>query len=123
MQLLNVVIAQEDCTRAENLAIALHPHFRNVSIARDVEELIRNTAKNRVALAVVDLELVSLEELADFCKGFPQVAVVCTHRVPDEEMWARSLAAGAIDCCQTVDVRLIVEAAQHHSGKTHAHAA
>ena len=45
MQPLNVVIAQEDPVKAEHLAIALHPHFRSVSIARDVEELRQNKGK------------------------------------------------------------------------------
>jgi DNA-binding NarL/FixJ family response regulator len=123
MQPLNVVIAQEDCVRAEHLAIALHPHFRNVSIARDLEELRRNTARNRAALAVVDLELISMDELATFCKEFPGVAVVCTHRVPDESMWMQILAVGAIDCCHTLDVRVIVEAARGKARLANAKAA
>jgi DNA-binding NarL/FixJ family response regulator len=123
MQPLNVVIAQEDCICAEHLAIALYPHFRNVSIARNVEELRRNTARNRVALAVIDLELITLEELTAFCEEFPNVAVVCTHRVPDEKMWMQILNAGAIDCCHTLDVRVIVEAARDKVRMTSAKAA
>jgi DNA-binding NarL/FixJ family response regulator len=123
MQTLNVVIAQGDCVLAERLAIALHPHFRNVAIARDAEELRRNTARNRAELAVIDLELVTLEELTAFCKEFPSVVVVCTHRVPDEKMWMQILNAGAVDCCHTFDVRVIVEAARDKARMASAKAA
>ena len=123
MQLLNVVIAQDDCTRAEQVAIALHPHFRNVSVARDAAELRRTTIRNRPTVAVIDLELISIQELAVYCRDFPTVAVVCTHRIPDDTMWTQSLAAGAIDCCHTLDVRMIVEAAHRNIKLTHAKAA
>lgn len=122
MQPLNVVIAQND-VRAEHLAIALHPHFRNVTIARDLEALRRNTVQNRAAVAVIDLELITMDELAKFCREFPGVAVVCTHRVPDESMWMQILAVGAIDCCHTLDVRVIVEAARGKAKLAHAKAA
>jgi hypothetical protein len=112
MQPLNVVIALENCVLAEQLAIALHPHFRGVSIARDLQELCLKTLRNRATMAVVGLEVVTLAELATFCKEFPSVAVVCTHRVPDEQMWMQILNAGAIDCCYTFDIRVIVEAAR-----------
>lgn len=123
MQPLNVVIAQEDCVRAEHLAVALHPHFRNVSIARDAQELRSSTLRNRAMLTVVDLELINMEELKAFCKEFPQVAVVCTHRVPDEKMWMETLNAGAIDCCHTLDIRVIVEAAHRNAKMASAKAA
>lgn len=113
MQPLNVVIAQEDRVCAEHLANALHPHFRNVSIARDAEELRRNTLRNFLAgLAVIDLELMPLDELATYCKEFPNVTVICTHRAPDDKMWMQVLAVGVSDFCHTLDVRVIVEAAR-----------
>ena len=30
--------------------------------------------------------------------------IVCTHRIPDEQMWAAALAAGAEDVCPNDDV-------------------
>jgi hypothetical protein len=37
-------------------------------------------------------------------QDFPQLPIVCTHRIPDEEMWMAALAAGACDVCPAGDV-------------------
>jgi hypothetical protein len=44
-------------------------------------------------------------------REFPHVQLVCTHRIPDEAMWAAALTGGALDCFHTSDVRNIVAAA------------
>jgi hypothetical protein len=38
-------------------------------------------------------------------------------------MWTSALAAGAVDCCYSSDVRAIVLAASHTKPISHAHAA
>lgn len=108
MKPLSVVIAQNDPRSAEQLAASLHLHFRAVSVARNVDELRLAIPKNRADLAVVDLELVTLPDIAELHKEFPGTVVVCTHRTPDEEMWPSVLEAGATDYCQSADVRAIV---------------
>jgi hypothetical protein len=34
--------------------------------------------------------------------------IVCTHRVPDEEMWMAALTAGAADVCPSDDVGNVI---------------
>lgn len=110
MKPLTVVVAQQDPKSAEALVASLNPHFRAVSVARSVDELRNAIPKNRADLAVVDLELASLPDIAQLHREFPHTVVVCTHRTPDEEMWPSVMDAGAADFCQTSDVRSIVMA-------------
>jgi DNA-binding NtrC family response regulator len=111
MKPLNVVVAQMDSKSAEALAATLHSHFRTVSVARSLEELRSAIPRNRANVAIVDLELVGLPELERLTSEFQQTSVVCTHRIPDEEMWASALAAGAADVCENEDVGGIVVSA------------
>jgi DNA-binding NtrC family response regulator len=110
MQPLNVVVASSDSQAAARLAASLNSHFHSVSVARSIDEVRRAIPKHRAQLAIVDLELASLHDVQELCHEFDATSVVCTHRIPDEEMWMEALAAGAIDCCQTADVTGIVQA-------------
>jgi DNA-binding NtrC family response regulator len=110
MQPLNVVVASRDSQAAAQLAASLNSHFRSVAVARSLEEVRRAIPKHRAQLAIVDLELASLRDVQELCHDFDSTSVVCTHRIPDEEMWMEALAAGAIDCCQNADVSGIVQA-------------
>ena len=110
MHPVNVVIANHDYVAAAELAASLHDHFRSVAVARSLEEARSAIPKHRAQLAVVDLELASLADVKELCNDFGHTAIVCTHRIPDEEMWAAALAAGAIDCCQRDDIAGIVGA-------------
>ena len=111
MKPLTVVVAQQDPTSAERLAASLHSHFRCVWVARSVDELRLAIPKNRADLAVIDLEMATLPDIADLHREFPRTVVVCTHRTPDEQMWPSVIEAGASDYCQNSDVRSIVLAA------------
>ncbi len=110
MQALNVIVASSDSKTAAHLAVSLNPHFRSVAVARSIDEVKRAIPKHRAQLAIVDLELASLRDVRELCQEFNATSVVCTHRIPDEEMWMDALAAGAIDCCQNADVSGIVQA-------------
>ena len=111
MKPLTVVVAQSDPKSAEILAASLHSHFKAVYIARDFEEVRSSVPKHRADLLVIDLELASLAEVEALRRELPTTAVVCTHRLADEELWTRALAAGALDCCHSSDIRGIVLAA------------
>ena len=111
MKPLTVVIAQSDPKSAETLAASLQGHFKAVHVARDLEDVRTSVPRHRADLLVIDLELASLPQIEQLRRDLPTTAVVCTHRVADEELWARALAAGALDCCHTSDVRSIVLAA------------
>jgi DNA-binding NarL/FixJ family response regulator len=111
MKPLTVVVAQSDPLAAQVLAASLQNHFKAVHLARDFEEIRSSVPKHRADLLVIDLELASLPEVEQLRRDLPATAVVCTHRLADEELWTRALAAGAVDCCHTSDVRSIVLAA------------
>lgn len=125
MQPLNVVVAYSDAKAAETLAASLHDHFHSVCIARSLDELRRAIPRHRAEMAIVDLEMVPMGEIEELCHEFGKIFVVCTHRVPDEQMWAAALSVGAIDCCHSTDVRGIVSAAarENHLISKAAHAA
>jgi len=87
------------------------PSFATVHATTDIRETV---ARLRAQLAVVDLEFVSFSELGELCKEFPATAFVCIHRLADDAMWARALAAGAVDCCLSADLERIVENANSY---------
>ncbi len=123
MQSLNVVIASTDSKAASQLAESLHRHFRSVAVARSIEEVRHAIPKHRAQLAIVDLELANLKEVQQLCSEFNHTHVVCTHRIPDEEMWTAALSAGAIDCCQNADVAGILDAIRRNVVQARASAA
>lgn len=111
MKPLSVVVAQDSSRSADALMLSLGEHFKSVTTACTLEELRHAVAKHRADVAVVDLEIANLLELDELRREFPQLTLVCTHRLADEQMWSAALAAGAQDCCHPSDVRSIVHAA------------
>ncbi len=120
MKPLTVVIAQGDPQAAEQLAASLNQHFRAVHFAGSAEEVKHSIPKNRADIAIVDLELLGFSDVEELHREFAHTHIICTHRVPDEEMWAHALDAGALDCCHTSDVRSIVLAATRNYAVAHA---
>ncbi len=106
----DVIVAQSDCAIAEHLAATLHTYFRNVKVARDLDELKHIIIRHGADVAVLDLDLADVRDIRQLTHEFPGVGFVCTHRVPDEEMWRDTLQAGAVDCCASNDVHEIVRA-------------
>jgi len=106
-----VVIATRNHDIATSLAELLRQHRCNVQRAEDPQQLETAIARHRATAAIADLELVSLEDVNRLHEQFGEVNFICTHRVPDEQMWADSLAAGATDCCYNDDHQEIVRAA------------
>ena len=110
MQPWNVVIANRDSQSAAQLAASLNTYFRNVSVVRSLDEVRHAIPMHRAQLAILDLEMASVKDVEQLAREFNHTSIVCTHRIPDDEMWAAALAAGAIDCCQNADVASIVQA-------------
>ncbi len=108
---MTIVIAQRDSNAAQAMAARLHEHFRSIALARSVEELERAIPKSRADVVVLDLEMAGLEELKKLHREFNSTRFVCTHRVPDEEMWTTAVDAGAEDVCYNDDVNSILHAA------------
>lgn len=111
MQYANVVLLQSDPKIAKTLAAMLSNSFKQVHVARSVDELRHTAVKYRPTTIVLDLESASLAEVETLKKEFAGVRVICNHRVADEEMWTRSLSVGADDCCPSSDMRGILSSA------------
>jgi DNA-binding NarL/FixJ family response regulator len=99
----SVVVLEKDPKVARSLAGGLRPHF-SVHVSRTREELRDDVARNRPEAVVLNIEIWRLTEVESLHRDFPELPIVCTHRIPDEEMWMAALAAGASDVCPADDV-------------------
>jgi DNA-binding NarL/FixJ family response regulator len=123
MKPLSVVVAQSNSKTAELLAKSLYNYFRAINVAGGLEELRNAIPRHSADVAIVDLELATLDDVQRLTLEFSDITIVCTHRLADERMWSLALAAGAADCCHTSDVRAIVLAASHTKPLSQSHAA
>jgi DNA-binding NarL/FixJ family response regulator len=120
MRPLNAVVAQCSNQASECLIKPLHTHFRAVHAASNFHELRACIAEHRADVAIIDLEMVELDQLRQLASEYTSTTIICTHRLADERLWAEALAAGAIDCCHSFDVRAIVLAASRHQSTPNA---
>jgi hypothetical protein len=104
-------MAQNDPAMAKALWNDLHAHFAGVVVAEDALEvrtlLLRHPG---VRMAVLDLEVVNLQDVRELADSFSDLIIVCTHRSPDDRMWTVALAAGAVEYCHPDDIRAILRA-------------
>jgi DNA-binding NarL/FixJ family response regulator len=99
----SIVVLEKDPGVARSLAGGLRSHF-SVQLTRSREELRDNVARTNPEAVVLNIEYWRLTDVESLHHDFPQLPIVCTHRIPDEEMWMAALAAGASDVCPTDDV-------------------
>ena len=99
MQSANVVLFQSDPAIAQLLAVNLRGQFHSVHVARSLGELRAAIAKHRARVAILDVELSGLADVNQLHQEFPGVAIVCTHRLADEELWTQAINQGADDVC------------------------
>ena len=114
MPRLNAILVQSDIPAAFALATALRKHCRSVIVSASLEGGRAAVPQHRADIVIADLELMRLSEIKRLHNESGDLSIVCTHRIPDEEMWAEALQAGAVDCCYSSDVRAIMDAALHH---------
>ena len=119
---LNVVLAQKDPQTASTLANNLRGQCRAVTLS-EKEQLRQTLMKARANVAVVDLEMFELREIAEICSEFRNVSVVCTHRIADENIWTNAMDAGAADCCLPSDVNGILFAVRRYAAMARSTAA
>ncbi|HUN89205.1 MAG TPA: hypothetical protein VMU28_10465 [Terriglobales bacterium] len=119
---LNVVLAQHDPVAASTLLNNLRGQCRAVTVSHK-DELRKQILMSRAEVAVLDLELFSLPEVARLCNEFKNISVVCTHRLADEEIWTDVMNAGADDCCLPTDVNGILFAVRRYAARAHGAAA
>jgi DNA-binding NarL/FixJ family response regulator len=98
----NVVVLEKDIKVALALAGGLRSHFK-VHVTASREELRENIARNNPEAVVLNIEHWRLTDVESLHGEFPSLPIVCTHRVPDEEMWMAALEAGASDVCPADD--------------------
>jgi DNA-binding NarL/FixJ family response regulator len=123
MKPLSVVVAQRSSEISDSLSKSLNNHFRVITKAANLDDILQAIPIQTADAAIVDLELFGLKDIQQIHNKFPGVTIVCTHRLPDEKMWTQALSAGASDCCYSSDVRAIVQAASSIRPMTRAHAA
>lgn len=99
----SVVVLEKDPKLARTLAGGLRPHF-SVHLTHSREELRDNVARTKPEAVVLNIEHWMLADVESLHRDFPALPIVCTHRIPDEEMWMAALAAGASDVCPADDV-------------------
>jgi len=91
---------------------SLLPHVKSVSdtvfAVHSLSELRTLISKCSIQTAVIDLAMVSPEEIIYLQKL--GMRIVCTHHFADDSMWAAALAAGALDCCFDDDAPAICRA-------------
>jgi DNA-binding NtrC family response regulator len=100
---LSVVVLEHNPGVARSLAGGLRSHF-SVHVTRSREELREDVTRTNPQAVVLNLEHWQLHDVENLHRDFPALPIVCTHRVPDEDMWMAALAAGASDVCPADDV-------------------
>ena len=103
----SVVVLEKDPRVARSLAGGLRRHF-SVHVTQSHEELRERLAKNHPEAVILNIEYWRLTEVETLHHDFPEVPIVCTHRIPDEEMWMAALEAGATDVCPADDVEIVL---------------
>jgi len=99
----SIVVLENDPRVARSLAGGLRPHFA-VHVIRSRDELRDQLTFNQAEAVVLNIEHWRLTDVETLHRDFPSLLIVCTHRVPDEEMWMAALQAGAVDICPADDV-------------------
>jgi DNA-binding NtrC family response regulator len=105
---LSVVVFESDARVAQSLAGGLSSHFHSVQMTRSGAELRERVVKSRPEVVILDIEHARLTDLRNLHEDFPSLPIVCTHRVPDEELWIAAMEAGASDVCRAGDVQNVL---------------
>jgi DNA-binding response OmpR family regulator len=100
----SVVVLESNPRLAQSLAGELSSHFNSVHLTRSGDELRERIVRNRPEAVILDMESSRLTDVRNLHRDFPTLPIVCTHRVPDEELWIAALEAGASDVCPADDV-------------------
>jgi DNA-binding response OmpR family regulator len=104
----SVIVVESDVKVAQSLAGGLSSHFHSVHLARSGDELRERVARSRPEAVILDMEYSRLTDVSNLHREFPMLPIVCTHRVPDDELWIAALEAGASDVCPADDVQNVL---------------
>jgi len=104
----SVVLFARDSHTADSLIGSLRSHFHAVLVTQSGDELRDKVAASKPGAVVLDIECSRLAEVANLHRDYPSLPIVCTHRIPDEELWMAALDAGASDVCPADDVNIVL---------------
>ncbi len=104
----SVVVLESDPRVAQRLAGKLSSHFHAVHLTHSGDELRERVAKNHPEVVVLDMEYSRLTDVRSLHNDFPALPIVCTHRIPDEQLWIDALDAGASDVCRADEVQNVL---------------
>jgi hypothetical protein len=117
----SVIVLEKDPGLARSLASQLRPHFSVLTCSQ--EHLRDSVAHTQPQAVVLNIEYWRLTEVESLHRDFPQLPIVCTHRVPDEDMWMAALAAGATDVCPADDAGEVLTSVLRNTGAARSAAA
>lgn len=106
--LQSVVLLEKDPKLAHTLAGGLRSHFEYIHVLGSRDELRDHLLRNSPEAVIFNIESWRLADVESLHRDFPALPIVCTHRVPDEEMWMAALEAGASDVCPVDDVTVVL---------------
>jgi DNA-binding response OmpR family regulator len=118
METLRIVLYQNDPRTAQTLASSLSQHFDSVYLARACDEVHSAVARHRADALVLDLENSGPGEVERLRHDFPELCIVGTHRLADDELWTETVNKGAFDVCeprQNDVVRSLLQGLSHHA--------
>ena len=104
----SIVVLETDPRVAESLAGKLSSHFHPIHLTHSGNELRERIARIRPEAVVLDIESSRLTDVRSLRHDFPSLPIVCTHRLPDEQLWIAALEAGASDVCQSGDAQNVL---------------
>jgi len=104
----SIVVLEKDPKVAQYLAWGLRPHFHSVDVMESHDELRERVSASQPEALVLDIENWRLTDVETLHRDFPKLPIVCTHRIPDEQMWMATLEAGASDVCPDDDVDTVL---------------
>jgi DNA-binding NarL/FixJ family response regulator len=93
------------------MAATLSKSFSSIDAIHSIDKLQKSMTEHRPAVVIIDLEMVSMNDVKRLCSDFSDVKVICTHRLADDEMWTQALSAGAVDVCPSFDIGGIANSA------------
>jgi hypothetical protein len=85
-----IVILQNDPARAEDLVSKVRSVSDAVFIVRSLPELQKLASQFPIQIGVLDLGLVTFQEISRLRRQLG-IEIVCTHHTPDDGMWTKAL--------------------------------
>jgi DNA-binding response OmpR family regulator len=108
-----VVVLEKDSSLVQFLIAGLRPHF-SVLAAQSNKELRETVAGTHSDAVILNLEHGKFSDVENLRHDFPELTIICTHRVPDETMWMAALEAGASDVCPADDIAGVLSSLVRH---------